>query len=63
VTINVEELDTHCESAPMSGEQLFHARALLHVPGELQVGELQSALEALADDLMVDLKLVAAEKP
>ncbi len=61
--VNVEELDTHCESAPMSGEQLFHARALLHVPGTLQVGELQTPLEALADDLMVDLKLDAAEKP
>lgn len=60
--VNVEELDTHCESAPMSGEQLFHARALLHVPASLEVGELQKALEALADDLMVDLKLVAIDR-
>jgi glycine cleavage system regulatory protein len=61
-SVNVEELDTHCESAPMSGEQLFHARALLHVPATLAVQDLQQALEALADDLMVDLKLVAAEQ-
>jgi glycine cleavage system regulatory protein len=46
----------------MSGEQLFHARALLHVPATLAVQDLQQALEALADDLMVDLKLVAAEQ-
>jgi glycine cleavage system regulatory protein len=60
--VNVEELDTHCESAPMSGEQLFHARALVHLPAALKVNDLQHALEALADDLMVELKLVAAER-
>ena len=58
--INVEELDTHCESAPMSGERLFHASALLHVPAKLEIDELRKTLEALADDLMVELKLVAA---
>jgi glycine cleavage system regulatory protein len=58
--VNVEELDTHCESAPMSGEQLFHARAVLHVPAAVEIGSLQKTLEALADDLMVELKLVAA---
>ena len=57
--VNVEELDTRCESAPMSGEQLFHARALLHVPAALDIGDLQRTLEALADDLMVELKLEA----
>jgi glycine cleavage system regulatory protein len=56
--INVEELDTRCESAPMSGELLFHAQALLHVPERVEIGTLQKTLEALADDLMVDLKLV-----
>jgi glycine cleavage system regulatory protein len=30
--VNVEELDTECSSAPMSGETLFKARAKLHVP-------------------------------
>jgi glycine cleavage system regulatory protein len=59
--VNVEELDTRCESAPMSGEQLFHAQALLHVPATLEIGELQKTLESLADDLMVELKLAALE--
>jgi glycine cleavage system regulatory protein len=57
--INVEELDTRCESAPMSAEQLFHASALLHVPADIEIDELRATLEALADDLMVELKLVA----
>lgn len=56
-SVNVEELDTHCESAPMSGEQLFHARALLRLPATLQPADLKRELEALADDLMVDLKI------
>jgi glycine cleavage system regulatory protein len=59
--VNLEELDTRCESAPMSGEQLFRAEALLHVPTSLEISELQKTLEALADDLMVELKLAAAE--
>jgi glycine cleavage system regulatory protein len=60
--INVEELDTHCESAPMSAEQLFHASALLHVPAGLEIADLRKTLEALADDLMVELKLVAEDR-
>jgi glycine cleavage system regulatory protein len=60
--INVEELDTHCESAPMSGEQLFHASALLHVPANIELDELRKTLEGLADDLMVELKLVAEHR-
>lgn len=60
--INVEELDTRCESAPMSAEQLFHASALLHVPPNIEIAELRKTLEALADDLMVELKLVAEDR-
>lgn len=59
--INVEQLDTRCESAPMSGELLFHADALLHVPASVSIPELKKALEALADDLMVELSLDSAE--
>lgn len=55
--VNVEELDTRCESAAMSGDLLFHAQALLHVPTSVEIGTLQKTLESLADDLMVDLKL------
>ena len=60
--VNVEELVTGCSSAPMSGELLFCARARLRVPPSTEVGELRRALEALANDLMVDLTLADAPK-
>lgn len=53
--INVDELITECKSAPMSGEMLFRACAKLRVPFETETDELFDALEALADDLMVDI--------
>lgn len=55
--VNVEELDTGRESAPMSGELLFHAHALLHVPESVDVSQLRKSLEAIGDDLMVDVTL------
>jgi glycine cleavage system regulatory protein len=60
-SINVEELDTSRESAPMSGNALFHARAVLRVPAGLDVSELQKTLERIADDLMVDVALLPIE--
>jgi glycine cleavage system regulatory protein len=60
-SVNVEELDTSRESAPMSGNALFHARALLRVPAGLDVNELQKTLEGIADDLMVDVALLPME--
>jgi glycine cleavage system regulatory protein len=60
-SVNVEELDTSRESAPMSGSALFHARALLRVPAGLDVNELQKTLEGIADDLMVDVALLPIE--
>jgi len=55
--VNVQELSTGCTSAPMSGEALFHANARLQVPKDAPLDELREALEALANDLMVDLTL------
>jgi glycine cleavage system regulatory protein len=53
--VNVEELESSVGSAPMSGDPLFRARARLLVPPSLVLGELRAALEALANDLIVDL--------
>jgi glycine cleavage system regulatory protein len=53
--VNVEELETSCEAAPMGGGDLFRAQAVLQLPTALAVDDLRSALEALADDLMVEL--------
>jgi glycine cleavage system regulatory protein len=58
--INVEELDTECSSAPMSGETLFRARALLRLPRATSHENLRHSLEAIAEDLMVDIELDGA---
>lgn len=52
--VNVEELHTECESAPMSGETLFKAKATLHIPASCKTSELRERLEKIAQDLMVD---------
>jgi glycine cleavage system regulatory protein len=55
--VNLESLITEVVPAPMSSEPLFHAEALLAVPLGLSLEVLQSKLETLADDLMVELNL------
>jgi glycine cleavage system regulatory protein len=54
--VNVEELYTHCEAAPMSSEILFRASATLQLPQDLDRNRLQQALESVSDDLMVELE-------
>jgi glycine cleavage system regulatory protein len=55
---NVEELQTDRSSAPMSGEMLFLAKARVRLPGDADLGTLRTALERLASDLMVEIRLV-----
>lgn len=55
--VNVEEFQTECTAAPMSGERIFKATAQLRLPPGLTVAELQSELEQLGHDLMVDIRL------
>ncbi len=55
--INVDELETECVSAPMSGEMLFKATADLRAPEGVSIDELRDRLEDLADELMVDIQL------
>ena len=55
--VNVEEFSSECIDASMSGETLFQAEARLRVPESLPSGRLREALEGLADQLMVDIKL------
>ncbi len=55
--INLEQLVTDVSPAPMSGDPLFHAEAMLAVPLDLPLETLQSRLETLADELMVELQL------
>ncbi len=55
--INVEELDTECQDASMSGESLFIANARLLVPSTTSLTVVQTELEDLANELMVDIRL------
>ncbi|MFB9885004.1 glycine cleavage system protein R [Balneatrix alpica] len=55
--VNIEKLDTQVESGSMSGELMFRALARLSVPDELDLDVLKSNLEAIANDLMVDISL------
>jgi glycine cleavage system regulatory protein len=61
--VNVEELETRCESAPMSGEQLFHATATVQLPATCPLRQLRSALEHIAADLMVDVAVLPTRAP
>lgn len=55
--VNVEELCTNCEDAPMSSEILFRATAKISLPvSGLNRDRLQDELESLSDDLMVELE-------
>ena len=53
--VSIEELETSASSAPMSGELLFEATATLRVPAAADPADLRAALEAIANELMVDL--------
>ncbi|MEK7675333.1 MAG: ACT domain-containing protein [Verrucomicrobiota bacterium] len=55
--VNVEELDTECHSAPMSGETLFQAQAKLRIPASCNTAELRLDLEKIAADLIVDISI------
>lgn len=54
--ISIEELETDTAPAPMGGFVLFGADASVFIPDEVTPSELESALEAIANDLMVDIE-------
>lgn len=54
---SIEKLETACENASFSGEPLFRAHIAVQVPVSVQPAALQAELEALANELMVDLNL------
>ena len=57
LSISIQELTTEVTSAAMSGEHLFNASALLQVPAGVSTATLKKVLEALANELMVDVNL------
>jgi glycine cleavage system regulatory protein len=63
--VNVEELQTECASAAMTGETLFKARAKLRVPDSADIEQIRQSLEKIASDLIVDVSFaeLEAEEP
>ena len=55
-SVNVEELSTSCESAPMSGERLFKADLWIAIPDGCDLAALRGDLERIAADLLVEVK-------
>jgi glycine cleavage system regulatory protein len=55
--VSIMELETATSNAPMAGGMLFEASATLAVPSGLNAQRLRDALEALANELMVDIDL------
>jgi glycine cleavage system regulatory protein len=61
--VSIVQLDTATREAPMAGGVLFEATATLLAPPDLAIGDLQTQLEELANELMVDLALSADATP
>lgn len=53
--VNVEELESSVEPAPMAGGHLFRLEASLHVGAEVGDELVRASLERIAGELMVDL--------
>jgi glycine cleavage system regulatory protein len=55
--VSIEDLSTEVREAPMAGGLLFCASAVLAAPASANSETLRTALEALADELMVEVAL------
>ncbi|MFD2095291.1 glycine cleavage system protein R [Corallincola platygyrae] len=53
---NVLTLETRYESAPNWGQPLFKADVLVSLPNTIELYQITEGLEAIADDLMVDVE-------
>ena len=54
--VSIDELHTRVASAAMSGESLFKMQTQLAVPASVSKDELRRAIEALANEMMVDVE-------
>lgn len=58
--INVDELETEVVEASMSGEQLFKASIRIEVPASEDIDTIATAIEAIANELIVDIELAVS---
>jgi len=56
--VNVVELITECSSAPMSGERLFEADAVIIIPTDCSQEKVQEQIEEIAHDLAVTISSI-----
>ena len=61
--VNVEDLQSECASAAMTGETLFKARAKLSIPRSCNLDELRRELEKIAADLIADISFADLPNP
>lgn len=59
--INVEELETKLSSMPYSGSPIFEAQGMLSVPSNTNMKQLMDKMDAIANDLGLDLELSQQE--
>ncbi len=57
--VNIEDFATRTENGAWSGERLFRASARLSIPAGVTSDEVQSALEAISGEIMVDFSFTA----
>ena len=55
--VGIEEMRSETRSASMSGERLFHATIALSLPAGVELDALHETLEALANEIMVEVEL------
>jgi glycine cleavage system regulatory protein len=56
--LNVVKFDSSCESAPNWGGSLFKATAVIAIAEDFDLVDLTERLEAVANDLMVDIEKI-----
>jgi len=55
--VNIEAFDTRLSAEPHSGAPLFHLEARLRLPPGLRASAVQTALEGMSAEIMVDISL------
>lgn len=55
--LNIVQFESTCESAPNWGNIIFKANTIVELPQDVDTDELQETLEALSDDLVVEIQL------
>ncbi len=59
--LSVATLETLTREAPMAGGRLFDARAVVTVPGGVDLARVQSDLEEIASEIMVEVSLTPGD--